>query len=204
MWPTPPWPWRCWPGSRPPAACMTTPAGPWSGPGCSPTGPAPPLSTPTRPSRPRSAPCAGATWPRRRRGWRRASTPTAASARWASPLGSPHSRRAYLGLGRSAEAAALAERYAAVTPRRPRRRRWPWSPAAGRSPSPTTPLLPRPSRSLWPPTPRPWTPSRRPGPACCTGPSCGGPAGGSPPASNSEQPWTRLCHGPHRLGPARR
>jgi hypothetical protein len=49
------------PGNRPPAACMTTPAGPWSGPGRSPTGPAPPASPPTRRSRPRSARCAGAT-----------------------------------------------------------------------------------------------------------------------------------------------
>ena len=35
-------PWRCWPGSRPPADSTTTPAGPWRGPGRSPTGPAPP------------------------------------------------------------------------------------------------------------------------------------------------------------------
>jgi hypothetical protein len=28
MRPTPPWRWRCWPGSRPPAASTTTPVGP--------------------------------------------------------------------------------------------------------------------------------------------------------------------------------
>jgi tetratricopeptide (TPR) repeat protein len=75
-------------------------------------------------------------------------------------------------------------------PSRPRHRPPPWSPAAEASPPPTTGPPPRPSRPLWPRTPRPRTPSRRPGPGCCTGPGCGGPGSGSPPASSSGPPLT--------------
>ena len=109
------------------------------------------------------------------------------------PLGvAPTLVEAYVGLGRLADAAALADRYAAVTPQPPRSGdRRPGRPLPGARPPPTTSRRRRPSRPRWPPTPRPRTSSRPPGPGCCTGPGCAAPGGGSPPASSCGPPWTR-------------
>ena len=110
------WPWRCWPGSRPPVGSTTTHGIARRGPGCSPTGPAPPVSPPTRPSPPRSVRCARATWNRPQPCWKRASPPTVASDPWASPsVSPPRWSRPTSGWAGRREAAALAQRYADVT-----------------------------------------------------------------------------------------